>query len=101
MAERADPDFVKQAVREIGGALQGLAEVQIIHRDLKPANVLVRGRQPLDLVLADFSTATVSEFDLQLTMARQTTRYAAPETIVGTLSAASIGGAWASSCSKC
>ena len=89
LTEKADPGFVRQAVWEMGGALQALTEVQIIHRDLKPANVLVRSRQPLDLVLADFSTATVSEFDLQITMSRQTTRYAAPETIVGTCSAAS------------
>ena len=88
-AERAAGEFVRQAVREIGGALHGLAQVQLIHRDLKPANVLVRSRSPLDLVLADFSTATVSEFDLQLTRTRQTTRYAAPETIAGTCSAAS------------
>lgn len=88
-AEKATPEFVHAAVREIGSALHGLAQMQIIHRDLKPANVLVRSREPLDLVLADFSTATVSEFDLQLTMTRQTTRYAAPETIVGTCSAAS------------
>ena len=87
--EKADPEFLRQTVREIGGALHGLAQVEIIHRDLKPANVLVRSREPLDLVLADFSTATVSEFDLQLTMTRQTTRYAAPETIAGTCSAAS------------
>jgi len=89
VAEKARPEFVRQVVREIAGALHGLAEAQIIHRDLKPANVLVRSREPLNLVLTDFSTATVSEFDLQLTVARQTTRYAAPETIVGTCSAAS------------
>jgi primosomal replication protein N'' len=89
VAEKAVPEFVHAAVREIGSALHGLAQMQIIHRDLKPANVLVRSREPLDLVLADFSTATVSEFDLQLTMTRQTTRYAAPETIAGTCSAAS------------
>lgn len=87
--ERAEAEFVRQAVRELGGALHGLAQVQLIHRDLKPANVLVRSRSPLDLVLADFSTATVSEFDLQLTRTRQTTRYAAPETIAGTCSSAS------------
>lgn len=89
VAEKGKPEFVREVVREIGGALHGLAEAKIIHRDLKPANVLVRSREPLDLVLTDFSTATVSEFDLQLTVARQTTRYAAPETIVGTCSPAS------------
>lgn len=88
-AEKATLEFAHAAVREMGSALHSLAQMQIIHRDLKPANVLVRSREPLDLVLADFSTATVSEFDLQVTMTRQTTRYAAPETIAGTCSAAS------------
>lgn len=87
--EKTDPTFVRPIVEELGRALHGLAQVQLIHRDLKPANVLVRSREPLDLVLADFSTATVSEFDLQLTVSRQTTRYAAPETIAGTCSPAS------------
>lgn len=88
-AEKTNPEFARQIVKELGRALHGLAQINLIHRDLKPANVLVRSREPLDLVLADFSTATVSEFDLQLTFSRQTTRYAAPETIAGTCSAAS------------
>ncbi|HUF61055.1 MAG TPA: AAA domain-containing protein [Verrucomicrobiales bacterium] len=87
--EKANPEFVRHIVEELGRALDGLAQINLIHRDLKPANVLVRSREPLDLVLADFSTATVSEFDLQLTLSRQTTRYAAPETIAGTCSVAS------------
>lgn len=88
-AEKANPDFVRAAGREIGTALAGLEAVNIRHRDLKPANVLVRSREPLDLVVADFSTATFSEFDLQMTVVRQTTRYAAPETIAGTFAVSS------------
>ncbi|WP_050027680.1 AAA domain-containing protein [Verrucomicrobium sp. BvORR034] len=87
--EKARPEIVRHVVAQLGPALHALAQIHIIHRDLKPANVLVRSREPLDLVLADFSTATVSEFDLQLTLSRQTTRYAAPETIAGTCSPAS------------
>ncbi|QIF02434.1 AAA domain-containing protein [Roseimicrobium sp. ORNL1] len=87
--EKTNPDLVRRVVEELGRALHGLAQIHLIHRDLKPANVLVRSREPLDLVLADFSTATVSEFDLQLTLSRQTTRYAAPETIAGTCSPSS------------
>jgi primosomal replication protein N'' len=87
--EKTNPELVCTIVEELGRALHGLAQINLIHRDLKPANVLVRNREPLDLVLADFSTATVSEFDLQLTISRQTTRYAAPETIAGTCSTAS------------
>ncbi len=86
---KTNPEVVRSIVGELGRALHGLAQINLIHRDLKPANVLVRSREPLDLVLADFSTATISEFDLQLTLSRQTTRYAAPETIAGTCSVAS------------
>ncbi len=88
-AEKAKPEFVRAALSEIGKALAGLEAVNIRHRDLKPANVLVRTREPLDLVVADFSTATFSEFDLQMTVMRQTTRYAAPETIAGTFAVSS------------
>lgn len=87
--EKENHELVRHIVEELGRALHGLAQINLIHRDLKPANVLVRSREPLDLVLADFSTATVSEFDLQLAISRQTTRYAAPETIAGTCSMAS------------
>lgn len=86
---KADSGVVREIVSELGRALHGLSQIHLIHRDLKPANVLVRTREPMDLVLSDFSTATISEFDLQLTVSRQTTRYAAPETIAGTCSAAS------------
>ena len=88
-AEKAQPEFVRAATAEVGKALAGLEAVNIRHRDLKPANVLVRSRQPLDLVIADFSTAAFSEFDLQVTVVRHTTRYAAPETIAGTFAVSS------------
>ncbi|MCB1091098.1 MAG: protein kinase family protein, partial [Verrucomicrobiae bacterium] len=70
--EKSCPEFARDTLHELGQALHGLSQINLIHRDLKPANVLVRTREPLDLVLADFSTATVSEFDLQLTYSRQT-----------------------------
>jgi subtilisin family serine protease len=44
---------------------------------------------PLEAVLSDFGTAVISAFDLQPATARQASRYAVPETIVGTCSAAS------------
>jgi len=88
-SEKADVAFVREAMSEVGKALAGLEALNIRHRDLKPANILVRRRDPLDLVVADFSTATLSEFELQMTVVRQTTRYAAPETIAGTFAVSS------------
>ena len=87
--ETSSPELARSILTEISSALQELSRLNLIHCDLQPANILVRSREPLDLVLADFSTATFSEFDLQFALSRQTARYAAPETIAGTCSAAS------------
>lgn len=50
---------------------------------------MVRSRAPLDLVLADFSTASLAEFELEIATVHTATRYAAPETVAGTFTVAS------------
>lgn len=89
LAERSDPEFVRSVVGELGRALNALERANLRHLNVKPATILIRNREPLDLVLSDFNTATLAEFDLQVALVGQTTRYAAPETIVGTVTAAS------------
>jgi hypothetical protein len=89
IAERSEPVFVRCVVEQLGRALAALEKSGIRHRNLKPASVMVRGRQPLDLVLAEFNTASLAEFDLQLLALGQRTRYAAPETIAGAFAASS------------
>jgi serine/threonine protein kinase len=70
------------------GYLHGLTP-PIVHRDLKPDNILLRSRDPFDLVLADFSFASlIKEGSRVGTTRHRTIRYAAPETAAGDVSEA-------------
>lgn len=82
-------DQITRLVDEVGRALSGLAIYRLRHRDLNPDNILVRTREPLDLVVTGFGSARLSDFDLESVAPLQLTRYSAPETIVGGVSAAS------------
>jgi hypothetical protein len=80
---------VRHVVEQLGRALHALSEAGVRHRDLRPAVVLVRSRDPLDLAIAGFGSARLSEFDLDVKSPLETTRYMAPEAVVGGVSAAS------------
>jgi serine/threonine protein kinase len=68
--------------------LHGLTP-QIVHRDLKPDNILVRNKDPLKLILADFSFASSIEGGSRVaTTLHRTLRYAAPEAAYGDISPA-------------
>ena len=54
----APTDLVREVLAQLVAGLERLHGAGIEHQDLKPGNVLVRGTQPLDLVLADFGIAT-------------------------------------------
>ncbi len=83
-----NPDALAAVARELGGAIHQLAEAGVRHRDLRPGTVLVRTRDPLDLVLAGFGAATLSQSDLDIIAPLETTRYTAPEAIAGGVTAA-------------
>ncbi len=88
---RLSPELAEMAIREICVALLHIhgEPIRITHRDLKPANVLVRSREPLDLVLADFGLATLlGNQSKVLASARRTVAYSAPEAAFGTISPA-------------
>lgn len=74
---------LRQILEEIATALAALHGLDVIHRDLKPENVLVRRREPLDLVLTDFGTASVNEATQRFTTLARTVKYGAPETLAG------------------
>jgi primosomal replication protein N'' len=84
-----DRDALHRLVEELSRALADFTEKGLRHRDLRPEAILLRTREPLDLVITDFGSARLSDFDLEAVAPLQLTRYSAPEAIVGTVSAAS------------
>ncbi|MGH1484707.1 MAG: protein kinase domain-containing protein [Cellvibrionaceae bacterium] len=82
-------DALKEIIFEIAKALRDFAEVGLRHRDINPKTILLRQRQPLDLVITDFGSARLSDFDLDVISPLTLTQYSAPEAIVGAISAAS------------
>lgn len=84
-----DPATLSRIVSEIGSALHALSEHGLRHRDLRPSAILVRTREPLDLVVTGFGSARLSDFDLDVVSPLETTRYTAPEAVAGGVAAAS------------
>ncbi|MGO8847120.1 MAG: AAA domain-containing protein [Methylocella sp.] len=80
---------LSRIVDELGRALASFAEIGLRHRDLRPETILLRTRDPLDLVITSFGSARLSDFDLEAVAPLEITRYSAPEVIVGAVSAAS------------
>ncbi len=84
-----DFELLTELVREVSTALRALHECGLRHRDLRPGAILIRSRDPLDLVISNFGSARLSEFDLDIVSPLETTRYTAPEAIAGGVAAAS------------
>lgn len=84
-----DIEGIKRIVCELGRALHDLAEVGIRHRNICSRTILIRTEEPLDLVITDFSSARLSDFDLDTVATLDTSRYSAPETFAGGVSTAS------------
>jgi serine/threonine protein kinase len=77
------PARVKQILAEIVDALQHVHRLNVEHRDLKPANVLIRSRDPFDLVLADFGIASAMDDTMRFTSGHHTQAYGPPEAYSG------------------
>lgn len=84
-----DLERIRHIVRELGEALHVFSEAGLRHRDLRPGTLLVRQREPLDLVVSGFGSARLSDFDLDIVSPLETSRYMAPEAIAGGVAAAS------------
>jgi serine/threonine protein kinase len=76
-------------VRDLLSSIQHIHSRKIIHRDLKPENILVRTLKPLDLMLADFGIASLSDATQQFTTKSRTIKYGAPEAAAGAVGNAS------------
>lgn len=84
-----DSTGVRLIAYELGKALDALAEVGLRHRDIRPGTLLMRNRDPLDLVIGGFGSARQSEYDLDIVSPLEVTRYTAPEAVAGGVAAAS------------
>ncbi len=80
---------IEKLVDEIGRALRDFSNSGIRHRDLNPNNILIREKDSFDLVVIDFSSARLSDYDLDTDTPLKLTRYTAPEAIIGGISPAS------------
>lgn len=69
-----DLEAIRHIVSEVGKALHAFSEVGLRHRDIRPATLLVRNRDPLDLVVGAFGSARLSEFDLDIVSPLEVTR---------------------------
>jgi hypothetical protein len=85
----SDMATIRHVISELGQALHCFSEAGLRHRDLRPGTLLVRSRDPLDLVIIGFGSARLSEFDLDIVSPLETSRYMAPEAIAGGVAAAS------------
>ena len=66
-----DLERIRHIVRELGEALHVFSEAGLRHRDLRPGTLLVRQREPLDLVVSGFGSARLSDFDLDIVSPRE------------------------------
>lgn len=83
------PHEISKLVEEMGQAIAEFTEHGLRHRNLCPANLLIRRREPLDIVVIEYGSASLSEFDLDIVTPLDISRYSAPETLAGGVSAAS------------
>lgn len=83
------PDEIPKLVEELGTALATFSEHGLRHRALRPSNLLIRSRDPLDIVVIEYGSASLSEFDLDIVSPLDISRYTAPETLAGGVCAAS------------
>ncbi|MFF9013844.1 protein kinase [Streptomyces sp. NPDC014870] len=78
------PEVLAGVLAQLTDAVAHLHDAGIVHGDLKPSNVLLRGREPLDLALADFGVSKSLDATSRFTQrVFGTLAYSAPEYVFG------------------
>lgn len=83
-------DELRLIVTEIAEALAARDGIDPVHRELKPEIILVRQREPLELELDEFGTASPATNTQDNDDMLRDTRYSAPETLSGVLDSAAV-----------
>lgn len=78
---------IHKIVEEMALILKTIHNENIIHRDIKPDNILVRTKDPLDLIITDFGISSVldEEMSKKMTTKSGTKIYFAPESFSGVI----------------
>lgn len=78
-------EAVSRLFTKLSNCLLELHKSEILHLDLKPDNILVRSREPLDVVLTDFGISSIldAEFSKKMTDIKGTSLYQSPESLSG------------------
>jgi len=85
----SDTTTIRRLVEEIGKALASFMDVGLRHRALSPEKILIRSREPLDVVITGFESGRLSDLDLDVESPLEVNRYTAPEAIMGGVASAS------------
>lgn len=85
---KVSDELVREVVSELTAALAHVHDRGVVHRDVKPGNVLIRRRDPLDLVLGDFGLSRAVDGTQLWASRSRTAAYASPEAIAGNATAA-------------
>ena len=85
----SDGALLHEVAAKLISTLAKLESLGLRHSGLKPSVVRVRSRAPLQLLITDFTTASLAEFDVEVARMRQPSRYMAPEAAADATTAAS------------
>jgi hypothetical protein len=86
---RSNPALLHEVAANLIRTLANFESFGLRHGGLKPSVVRVLSPEPVRLVVTDFATANLAEFDVEIARLRQASRYMAPEAVAEASTSAS------------